>query len=150
MAEVMGEVFRVRNGILFFGRVFMSVNTQSELRESIAFSPPQNLESAKPQDFFEYEEWAAGARSGIGFALQTAQMRNVRVSDIRIVQSASIDTNAWTITEAAAKGVWQALNYDPATALRQDIEKIVDQSWSYPDGVVPDFDEALKKLQESL
>lgn len=77
-----------------------------------------------------YDDWKAGARAGCLLALGTEQLTGNVIVD-RIVGFTS-DTNEWTVAEAAAKAVWQALCVAVSPELIAKLEHLEGQSWVDP------------------
>lgn len=148
MKRIVEKVFRVRNGgMIFFAEVDLEVrdrSAESELFQLNSVVFRLNGRGFASQGYLEdaptegYEDWKAGAKAGVLFALQEMNARGAEVAVYRITGRYAIDTNAWIVAEAAAKAIWRNYDYLPAPELLAQIENLVDQSWNFEDER-PDF-----------
>lgn len=139
ISSAIGEVTQVRDGIYHFAEVELEIQP---LGEGIGFNLTGN--GWQGQGYIEvandsYQHWKAGAEAGIKFAFEVMGLERVGVVVTRISGRDFIDTNPWTVGEAAAKAIWTAADFTPPPDLLEQLEALVATSWKFPDDQIPDF-----------
>ena len=86
-----------------------------------------------------YDDWKAGARVGIEFALKFARLTQARVV-VRKITGLTTDTNPTIVGAAAAIATWNAIGYTPAQEVLERLEGSVFVSWSRGANAIPVFD----------
>jgi hypothetical protein len=133
---------RVRQGIPHFAEIALEVEPTSELgvtRCACAgrgFVAQGHLEEAPPEG---YDDWKAGGRAGVDFALSVAALPPVRVTILRIA-GLTTDTNPTIVGAAAAFALWQAVGFSPPAHVIERLEAAVFASWQRPHDLVPKFE----------
>ncbi|GGB75133.1 hypothetical protein GCM10008019_34200 [Deinococcus soli (ex Cha et al. 2016)] len=132
MTEGHAKVARVVQGIGHFAEVSLRVskaNTPGYGRVQFlctgkGFVGQGYLEEVSPEG---YEDWKTGAEAGVLFALKCSNW----TADVYVdaISGLSSDTNEWTVAEAAAKAVWNALETNLDSQVLARLEHLVDRSW---------------------
>ena len=86
-----------------------------------------------------YDDWKAGAKVGIEFALKTARLTTSRVV-VKQISGLTADTNPTSVGAAASIATWNAIGYTPEPEVMERIEGIVFASWSRGFDAIPVFD----------
>lgn len=86
-----------------------------------------------------YNDWKAGAKVGVEFALSTAGMSNCSVVITKIEGLDVTDTNPTIVGAAAALATWSALKFEPPKEVIDKLESFVFSSWERPDDEIPVF-----------
>jgi hypothetical protein len=86
-----------------------------------------------------YEDWKAGARAGVGFALSVAALPPARVT-IRRISGLSTDTNPTVVGAAAALALWRAVGFTPPAHTVERLSAAALASWQRPLHEVPRFE----------
>jgi hypothetical protein len=133
---------RFRNGLGHFAEVAVRLETPS---------PTPGIELCcagtgyAPQGYFfdvsskNFDDWKAGARAGVAFALSVAVTPAARVLIDRI-SGLVTDTNPIIIGGAAALAIWKALAFSPPPDVLERLEATVLTSWQRPANHVPELD----------
>ncbi len=88
-----------------------------------------------------YDDWKAGARVGVEFALQVANVTANVV--IRRITGMLTDTNPSIVAAAAANAIWDAVEFSPSSEAIACMESVVFQSWPRDHDYVPTVAELL-------
>ena len=86
-----------------------------------------------------YEDWKAGGRAGVDFAVSVAALPTARVTIVRIA-GLTTDTNPTVVGAAAAFALWQAVGFSPPAEVIGRLEATVFASWQLPHDHVPQFE----------
>jgi hypothetical protein len=139
MATAEGVYLRVKNGVPLGGRVAVVVDLDSPDR-SVHFQctgsgwiAQGHLEEVPAVG---YDDWKAGARAGIEFALSVAAKQSACVHVTRIV-GMTTDSNPSSLAAAAAFAVWKALGHNPSPTALEELEAVVADSRTRPFDWVP-------------
>jgi hypothetical protein len=141
MTPVEGVFARYKNGRPFAARVTLSIESPSS-QPGILFRC--SGEGWISQGYLEevpavgYDDWKAGAKAGIEYALAVAHPAAARVEVTRIVGMLT-DTNPSVVGAAAALATWKALAFEPPSEVIQALEAVVFGSWERPHDAVPEF-----------
>ena len=111
------------------GRVLIEVKINSALIEKIDTALVAKV---------GYEDWIAGVREGIEFALATINMPSISIQVTRILGQ-DMDTNPSILAAAGADAVWRSLNFTPTDTQRKFIELVAFDSWSRDYKFVPNL-----------
>lgn len=143
MPPVEGVFTRYKNGLPFAARVTLSLESPSS-QPGIVFRcsgkgwiGQGDLEEVPAVG---YEDWKAGAKAGIEYALAVAHSEAVHVEVTKIVGMLT-DTNPSVVGAAAALATWKALVFEPSGDVLQALESVVFGSWGRPHDAVPEFAE---------
>jgi hypothetical protein len=85
-----------------------------------------------------YDDWKAGAKVGVEFALLIAKATHCRAVITRI-EGMATETNPTIIGFTAAIATWKALEFAPSEELIARLEDQVFESWSKSHDEVPIF-----------
>jgi len=85
-----------------------------------------------------YDDWKAGARAGVAYAMHSAGLEHCGVRITRIV-GMSADTNPTILAAAAARAVWRAAGVTPDPAMLARVVARVFASWERDALALPDF-----------
>lgn len=139
MREVEGRFARQKDGAGYAARVLIALQTDSKV-PGITFCCAG--EGWFAQGYLEdatadgYNDWKAGAKAGIEFALQVVQVSDVRVV-VKRITGMTTDTNPTIVAAAAAKAVWSALDFEAPENVTQRMENLVFSSWQRSHDAVP-------------
>lgn len=130
---------RIHGGLPHFAEVALEIEFSGENTEVLCacsgrgFVAQGHIEDVPDTG---YEDWKAGARAGIDFALSAAPLPPVRVT-IRRISGSSTDTNPTVVGAAAALALWRAVDFSPPTQMIEKLEAAVWGSWQFPAHHVP-------------
>lgn len=133
---------RVRRGITYWAEVALEVELAGEHQVTCCacagggFVAQGQLEEVPGEG---YEDWKAGGRAGVGFAVSVAALPPARVTIVRIA-GLSTDTNPTVMGAAAALARWQAVGFSPSAHVIERLEAAVFASWQRPPDQVPKFE----------
>ncbi|MEM1178016.1 MAG: hypothetical protein AAGM22_06715 [Acidobacteriota bacterium] len=133
---------KYRNGLPHFARVVLSVVVPSKA-PGVTFSC-SGTGGFVPQGYIEevpaegYDDWKAGAETGVVFALSAIGQSRCRV-DIQIIEGLTTDTNPTIVGYTAAKAVWAAMGVQPPAEVDEKLLELVFSSWDKPYDEIPTF-----------
>lgn len=138
MAVVEGRFRRIKNQLPHCAIVELDVDTDAN-NTSIAdrcagdgWVAQGYLEDASAG---RYEDWKAGARVGVEFALQVSNVTANVV--VRRITGMITDTNPSVVAAAAANAIWNAVGFSPPADVIALMESVVFQSWPRGHEYVP-------------
>lgn len=135
------KFLRMRNRLPHFAIVSLAVDPEaSELTIELACTgsgfTSQGYTEEVPSE--GYDDWKAGAKAGVSFALDIAEKKKCRVQ-ITKIEGLSTDTNPTIVGVAAAFATWQALDFNAPKEVVEKIEKQALSSWSLSHQAIPEF-----------
>lgn len=135
-----GKVFAQRGGLGYAARVVVEVEPGADGIVVACSGPGWARQGAIEQASADgYADWKAGAVAGVAFALRIMGVDcGVRVV---LIEGMTTDTNPTIVAAAAARAVWQAIGFTPASELTRRIEAEVLGSWRRGHDASPCFDD---------
>lgn len=133
---------RVHLGLPYFAEVALEVDLTGEPDVTRCtctgggFVAQGHLEEAPSEG---YEDWKAGGRAGVDFAVSVAALPKSRVTIVRIA-GLTTDTNPTIVGAAAAFALWQAVGFSPPAQVIAHLEAAVFASWRLPHDHVPQLE----------
>ena len=85
-----------------------------------------------------YDDWRAGVRAGVSFALAAVGAKLVGVV-VRRISGTSSDTNPTVVAVAAAHAVWKSLGLSPPSGASALLDRMMMSSGQHPANEVPSF-----------
>jgi hypothetical protein len=141
MLSAEATIRRIRNGLLHFAEVELHLESPSVV-PGIEFHCAGEgwIRQGQIEDVPStgYDDWKAGARIGVEFALSVVAAPPTRVLIDRI-SGLTTDTNPTIVGGAAALAVWKALAFSPPPDVLERLETVVFASWRLPAGAGVDF-----------
>lgn len=141
MLNAEAKIRRIRSGLLHFAEVALRLESPSSA-PGIEFhcSGEGWIRQGRIEDAPStgYDDWKAGARIGVEFALSVMSSPPTRVLIDRI-SGLVTDTNPTIVGGAAALAVWEALAFSPPPDTLERLEAVVFASWRQPPDTVTDF-----------
>jgi hypothetical protein len=136
------KIARHKNGKGYFARVSLTVEYPSTSPNvdfccsGCGFFSQGYVEEATAEG---YDDWKAGAKVGVNFALSIAEMSNCQVVITKIEGLDATDTNPTIVGAAAALATWSALKFEPQKEAIDKLEMLVFKSWEQAHDEIPIF-----------
>jgi hypothetical protein len=133
--NVTARFARYHGGRTYFARVTLAVEPDAEVAVRFRCDGDGWIGQGYIEEVSAtgYEEWKAGAKAGILFALRVAGAGG-RVTVTKI-EGLTTDTNPSVVGAAAALAVWECLRFSPDARTTEQMERVVFGSGSRPDHV---------------
>jgi hypothetical protein len=134
-------IHKVRDGRFYFAEVVLAVDSAVAYLEIVfecsgkGFLGQGSIEDVPASG---YEDWRAGARAGVSFALAAVGATTARVV-VQRISGLSTDTNPTVVAVAAAHAVWNGLGVSPPSAASAQLERMMFSSGLRPADEVPSF-----------
>ena len=135
------KFLRVRNRLPHFAVVSVAVDLEAsgltiELACNGAGFTSQGYSEEVPA--VGYDDWKAGAKAGVSFAVVIAEKKKCHVQ-ITKIEGLGTDTNPTIVGIAAAFATWQALDFSASKEVVEKIENQAFSSWSQLPHTIPKF-----------
>ncbi|MCX6951775.1 MAG: hypothetical protein NTV51_06365 [Verrucomicrobia bacterium] len=142
MKDATFKFARAKNGLCIFAEVAVELEA-SDSRLTVEFACSGR--GFYSQGYIEevpavgYDDWKAGAKAGVLFALKIANRPSCEVR-ITKIEGLSTDTNPTAVGAAAAFATWKALEFEPPADMMGKLEKQAFAGYRKPEGEVPVFE----------